>query len=161
MQLTIVKIDATVDITSPLTLTVNEAGATYQWLDCDNGDTPISGANGQSFTSDTVGNYAVIVTVGACTKTSECMRNSSLGLNEQMVNNISIYPNPTNGWVTIDLAHNSLVNYIVTTIEGKVIQSGNTSNNVIYIDLGSEESGIYFINIQREGVQNVFKIVRQ
>lgn len=44
-------------------LTASEAGATaYQWIDCNNNNTPIAGATSQSFTATASGNYAVIIT---------------------------------------------------------------------------------------------------
>ena len=54
------------------TLTVNETGAVYQWVDCDNGNAAISGETNQSFTATTTGNYAVVVTVNNCSDTSSC-----------------------------------------------------------------------------------------
>lgn len=53
------------------TLTANEAGATYQWINC-SGNTPIAGATNQSFTPTQTGNYAVIVNNGSCSDTSDC-----------------------------------------------------------------------------------------
>jgi hypothetical protein len=37
------------------TLTANQAGATYQWIDCNNNNAPIAGATSQSFTPTTSG----------------------------------------------------------------------------------------------------------
>ena len=53
-----------------VTLTAATGGATYQWIDCDNGSLPIAGATGQSFMPSANGNYAVIVTVNGCSDTS-------------------------------------------------------------------------------------------
>lgn len=56
-------IDVTVGQVGP-TLSANNSGATYQWVDCDNGNAPITGATSQSFTPSNSGNYAVIITEG-------------------------------------------------------------------------------------------------
>jgi hypothetical protein len=53
------------------TLTANAVGAGYQWLDC-NGYIPLSGETSQSFTADSSGSYAVIITQGGCSDTSDC-----------------------------------------------------------------------------------------
>src|SRR5690606_3645392 len=50
----------------------NQGGATYQWLDCNNGNLPIGGATGQTYVPVVTGNYAVQVTIGGCTETSGC-----------------------------------------------------------------------------------------
>ena len=47
-------------------LTAQQSDASYQWLDCDNNNSPIFGANGQSYTTTSTGNYAVEVTLLHC-----------------------------------------------------------------------------------------------
>ena len=47
------------------------ASTGLQWIDCNNGQ-PVAGATSQSFAATTPGTYAVIVTDGACSDTSEC-----------------------------------------------------------------------------------------
>lgn len=64
-------VDNTVMLTGK-TLTVSEQGASYQWIDCDDGNAPIDGANERSFIAQTTGNYAVIITTEECEKTSVC-----------------------------------------------------------------------------------------
>ncbi|MEM9858331.1 MAG: T9SS type A sorting domain-containing protein [Bacteroidota bacterium] len=54
------------------TLTVSESGITYQWVDCDNDNTPIEGATALSFEAMTTGNYAVIVSTENCDVLSSC-----------------------------------------------------------------------------------------
>ncbi|MEM9325678.1 MAG: T9SS type A sorting domain-containing protein [Bacteroidota bacterium] len=71
LDLTIKTVNTTVQ-KSDLTLTSAAADATYQWLDCDNGNMPISGATSQSYTVSATGNYAVMVTKDGCTATSDC-----------------------------------------------------------------------------------------
>jgi len=53
------------------TLAADAAGATYQWIDC-NGNAPISGQTFQSFTANSPGSYAVIITQNGCSDTSAC-----------------------------------------------------------------------------------------
>jgi M6 family metalloprotease-like protein len=64
-------IDLTITNTSP-TLTSNQSGATYQWLDCDNGNAIIPSATNQVYSATLNGNYAVEITVGSCIDTSAC-----------------------------------------------------------------------------------------
>ena len=64
------------------TLTANEVGASYQWIDCDNNNATISGETSQSFTPLLTGNYAVEVTLNACTDTSSCFLVDYTGIYE-------------------------------------------------------------------------------
>ncbi len=69
-------------IQSGANLTANQLGATYQWVDCDNNNTPISGATSQSFAPTVSGNYAVEVTLNGCTGTSDCANVDFTGIDE-------------------------------------------------------------------------------
>ncbi|MDA7580819.1 LamG domain-containing protein [Crocinitomicaceae bacterium] len=53
-------------------LTATQTGATYQWIDCDNFNAPITGEVNQVFFPLSTGNYAVEVTIGDCSSISEC-----------------------------------------------------------------------------------------
>jgi hypothetical protein len=48
-------------------------GASYQWLDCSNFLTPILGENSFQFVANTVGNYAVEISLDGCIDTSFCV----------------------------------------------------------------------------------------
>ena len=155
-------VDVTVDNSLMPILSANQVGATYQWVDCDNGNAPISGEMGQTFTATANGNYAVEVTVGGCTETSSCEAVTGVGVNEAKNTIVSIYPNPTNGMVSINLgSKNSVVDYTISSIEGKVIETGKTSSNIIAVDLSNESKGVYFIRINTENTSTVYKLIKQ
>ncbi len=65
-----------------VTLTADQNNATYQWIDCDNNNAPISGETNQSYTPTVTGNYAVEVTVNGCTSVSECILVDFTGVDE-------------------------------------------------------------------------------
>ena len=68
------------------TLTAEQSGATYQWLDCDNGYAVIATETNQSYTpSNVTGNYAVEVTLNGCVDTSACYHVDYTGI-EQLTN---------------------------------------------------------------------------
>ncbi|MCB9360785.1 MAG: lamin tail domain-containing protein [Flavobacteriales bacterium] len=158
-------IDVTIDNTLAPTLTANQAGAAYQWLDCDNGNAIIPTETNQSFTATVNGNYAVEITVGSCVDTSACENITGVGIKEAATNVVSIYPNPTNGMFTINLANTKeTVSYTVTTLEGRIVeQANNVSQNNIQVNLTNESKGVYFLIIQEsnETVRNVHKILKQ
>jgi hypothetical protein len=141
-------IDVTVTNTSP-TLTSNQTGATYQWLDCDNGNAVIVPATNQSFTPSTDGNYAVEITIGNCVDTSACENVSTVGINESKQNVTSIYPNPTNGIFTVEFStiENGARIEIYSVVGQKIIIRKVTKNQTI-IDLSNYDNGIYFVKTQ-------------
>ena len=155
-------IDITVSNTSP-TLTANQSGASYQWLDCDNANAPIASETGQSFTATVNGNYAVIVTVGSCSDTSACENITGVGIKEAASNVVSIYPNPTSGLFTIRLANiKEAVSYTITTLEGRLVeQANNVTTNNIEVDLTDESKGVYLLRITEGNSNSIYKIVRQ
>ncbi len=155
-------IDNTIDNSLMPVLTANQSGATYRWLDCDNGNSPISGETGQTFTASVNGNYAVEITMGGCVDTSACEAVTGVGVKEIANNSVSIYPNPTNGTVSINLgSNNTLVNYSITSIEGRIVETGRTSTNNIVVDLSKEGNGVYFIKINTESTSIVYKLIKQ
>src|SRR5690606_3721868 len=105
LDLTINSLPTVSTTTSGTTITVDQANATYQWLDCDNGNAPISGETGQSFTATQNGNYAVIVDNGNCSATSACVTIATVGLDENvgLTKQIEVYPNPTTENLTLNL----------------------------------------------------------
>jgi hypothetical protein len=74
--------------------------ATYQWIDCDNNNTPIDGATNSTYSPTVSGNYAVIVNYLSCSETSLCGAVQVNGLNDSNWNFV-VYPNPTTGEVVI------------------------------------------------------------
>ncbi len=155
-------IDVTIDNTLMPTLTANQTGATYQWVDCDNGNAPIAGAINQSYTATINGNYAVDVTVGSCTETSACEAITGVGIRETAKDVVSIYPNPTSGMLTIELGNiTEAVTYTITTIEGRVVTADKTANNKVVVDLTNESRGVYFLTVNGNNTTSTYKVVKQ
>ncbi len=94
LNLDITVADTLVTVTGN-TLTANASGASYQWLDCANSYTQISGETNQNFIPSANGNYAVEVFQNGCTDTSVCINFVIMGNNENTdVNSLKVYPNP-------------------------------------------------------------------
>ncbi|HSF88052.1 MAG TPA: T9SS type A sorting domain-containing protein, partial [Saprospiraceae bacterium] len=102
IDLSIITIDAGVTQDETL-LTADMAGATYQWIDCDNADQPIDGATEQQFAPVTTGNYAVIVTSGDCVDTSACFNVIIVGTKDvRLLTDLKLYPNPASDHFVIE-----------------------------------------------------------
>ena len=138
------------------TLQSDEIGATFQWLDCDNGNAPIAGAISQSFTPTANGSYAVVITKNGCTSTSLCTAITTLNINEYQVNNIKIYPNPTKGSFTIE-TESIGKNYSITNVLGEVVFQSTIKQKQTAIDISTYPNGLYLLNIEGETV----KLIKQ
>lgn len=137
------------------TLTAAAANASYQWIDCDNGNQPIANANSQSFVPSSAGNYAVQITESGCTQTSACMAVQITGLEERMVNDFSVFPNPSSDRITV--SSSSFVQEIqLFDAAGKWVLSNGNSNTS---DLSTLAPGVYQVRIRFEDGQLGFSKV--
>jgi hypothetical protein len=145
------------------TIISNDGAAAYQWIDCNNNNQFIPGATNQKYIATASGNYAVIVTLGACSDTSSCVNIIITGIKTNALNNnIKLYPNPTSDYINVNIANNNqLVNYTITSIEGRTIATGATTNNTFKINLSEESKGLYFLRINQENRNVTYKIIKQ
>lgn len=133
-------------------LTVNQAGGTYQWINCNNGNAPINGATNKDFYPSSAGTYAVIVTYNGCTAQSDCFVFGASYINENTVQ-FSISPNPTNDLLTIQF--NKASNFKIYSIEGKLIDSISQIQSNHIVDCSSYPAGVYFIQAGNETLKFV------
>ncbi|MBK9448512.1 MAG: HYR domain-containing protein [Bacteroidetes bacterium] len=138
-------------------------GATYQWLDCDNGNAAISGATSQTFTPSVNGNYAVVVTENGCTDTSACTSVTVVGLQEAFGSEFSLHPNPSNGLVTIEFGQSlSDLEIRVTDLTGKVLYAKDHVNgNQVLLDMRSLSHGVYLVEVRSADLRKALRMVVQ
>jgi hypothetical protein len=156
-------IDDTVTNDNTGTLTANETGATYQWVDCNNANAPISGADAQSYTATIPGSYAVIVTKNGCTATSACESVTLRVHLSEFARSISMFPNPTNGITNIQLNQSfETIEATVYNVTGQTILNKEFNNtNTFSVDINSS-NGIYFLAIKTNSGENaVLKVVKE
>jgi len=85
---------------------------------------------------------------------------SPLSVSENMFFEAKVYPNPTTGFVTIQLAQNESIRKIeIIDMLGKIVVSQNSSSNTI--DLETLHSGIYFIKAFADEKVFLKKIIKQ
>jgi hypothetical protein len=131
-------------------LTADQTGATYKWLDCNNNNTEILNATNQSYTATVAGNYAVEITVGSCVDTSACEQIIITGVYENLLQNkIEIYPNPTNGMVSINLNNQSKPTIVkLIDILGKEVAEYilTEQSNTLQLNL---DNGVYYLLVEK------------
>ena len=152
----------TVTVTDNTTLTANQTGATYQWLDCNNANASISGATSQTFAPSLPGSYAVQITLNDCSTTSTC---NSITLSSEIFsfkNSIQLFPNPTIGITNIQLNQSfETIEATVYNITGQTILSKEFKNtNSFSLDINSS-NGVYFLSIETNSGENaVLKVIK-
>jgi len=141
-------------------LTSSDTWANHQWVDCGNGYSVISGATTKDYTPSVTGSYACIITRGTCSDTTACttVTISTIGIEEELKNSFSMYPNPTNGLVVVN--HPESIQFVtVKNIAGK--QIANYSNSVKEIDFSSFPAGVYFVQVGVKGYVFTEKLIKQ
>lgn len=155
--LTINNVDNTVSL-SGITLTAHQTGGTYQWLDCNNGNAPVSGEIAQSFEPTVNGNYAVEITVNGCTEISNCVVVNSVGIQSLGENSWNVYPNPNNGIFTVVSSQefNNATIEIYSPLGQLVYKQVHSGDNIV-IDLSEQPTGVYILKVNNH--QN-FRVVK-
>ena len=148
------------------TLTTDESKVTYQWVDCNNANQPIDGETNSSFTPTVSGNYAVEVTWSeGCSYMSDCMYvdipEVPTGLSNDIFDNVSISPNPTNGLVNITLEGLRDVTIKVRNIGGQIVYFEDNINASTHSFTLNTTPGLYFIEIMAEGKKELFKLIKE
>ena len=146
------------------TLISNANGVSYQWLRCPSLQI-INGATYKSYTATQNGNYSVQVTNNGCTDTSNCHYIGSVGiLLWSNLNNISVYPNPTDELINIkgdDLFDGNFEIILSNTLGQPIIkQSVNVINHAFITNIRIKDlsSGTYFLIIRSERINKVIKV---
>lgn len=126
---------------SGITLTANQTGATYQWMNCGT-FAPVSGANSASFTPSADGDYAVIITMGGCKDTSTCYTVQGVGIESNQATKPVIYPNPARSGIHIVNA-TPLIQVTIHNLAGEQVLVSTEKD----IPVESLPAGVYLIQV--------------
>ncbi len=164
LDLTINKVSDITIFINGSTISANNSNAIYQWLDCDNNNTPISGATNQDFTATMNGNYAVELTENGCTDTSACVLITTVNLIENIsADKFVLSPNPTTADFAIqfdDIQQN--LNVRLFSVSGQLIIDKNFQNtNLIPLKI-KHPTGVYLLEIvDSRGNKTTLKVMKQ
>lgn len=70
-----------------------------------------------------------------------------LGLKEMEYSDLSIYPNPSSGKITIESEANPILTYSLIDLTGKCLMTGTKNANKIEIDLAAFPNGYYVVEL--------------
>jgi len=161
LVISVTVIDTTIydDMPNINNLQANQSGATYQWFSCDDLQ-PVLGETNQTFMYyPNPGYYAVEITLNGCVDTSNCLHVFVMSIEENNpLNNVVLFPNPTNELVSI----NNLT--LGTTIEivdvmGKLVYFTTANNSVLSIATNHLSNGTYFVKLRKDADTKTLPLV--
>lgn len=146
------------------TLTATGSAINYQWLS--SSSSFIMTGNPVVVSPNVTTTYTLTGTdANGCQKSTTVVQNVSecTGLNEitKAGNNVKVYPNPTAGEFTIELANSAVKTLEVIDLTGRVVYSTATVTNKSKVNLSSLSNGIYYVKIQTNNSTEVVKVVKQ
>lgn len=140
------------DITGP-SLKVNIEGAEYQWYycpwDCE-GLIELEGAVSQIIGNLSDGYYAVLVTLNGCSVMSNCYYWVHGSVTSNSINNLSLFPNPTNDKVTIGNLNGAMGVLRISNVMGKTIAELKVEGEGQIVDISAYPKGAYIFEIVYE-----------
>jgi hypothetical protein len=135
--------------------------------DVNNGSSDNCGIESMTLSQDTftaIGNYTVDLTVTDYASNSDMATanveviDSTVGINEQEVKGLGIYPNPTSGQLSLQ-ANEPIKNVLISDVLGKQVFNGNPNNTKINLNLNQLTKGIYFVRVKTDNAMSVRKLV--
>jgi hypothetical protein len=149
LSLTIDTLDTTVTKLAD-SLYSNQVGGSYQWIDCNNGNSAVAGATSKGFRPVNSGVYAVVVTNGTCSDTSACFNLIKTGLADfgsATEANFSVFPNPSEGAISVQYSGkiDPTEAIFIYDMNGKLVYRTPLLNAKQIMDLSSLENGLYLI----------------
>lgn len=143
------------------TITANETGATFQWMNC-NGNVPINDSTSASITPSVSGDYKVVITKNGCIDTSACVNIVIGGINEFEVEEIVVFPNPANGFINVKFTKPLSGRKIkLVNVLGKTMTEINNNNLSFRLDITELTAGIYFLEVQNGANISRIKMVKE
>ncbi len=147
LNLTLFPFPSVATSTSQTTISANQSGASYQWINCNNANLSIGGATNQSYNAATNGSYAVIVTQNGCSDTSACTVVSNVGMDYIELARVQIFPNPSSSTIHFQ-AEEAIASIQLTDMNGRILATVTPKANQSELDVSQLNKGIYFVKIQ-------------
>jgi hypothetical protein len=158
-------LDVSVTRFDPILGANNTTATSYQWINCETGEI-IANETGRFFQPTQLGNYAVIVSDGTCSDTSDCFNvvNTFVALANKAELQSQIFPNPNQGQFTVRLNGNSENNVILSVydIQGKEITRKNlglVQGETLHTLELNIPHGVYLVRLQSEQWTEVKRMI--
>lgn len=160
LDLTVVSVLAQATDNGDASMTASPTGLSYQWYDCD-ANMEISGAQAETFTPVSNGNYAVIVTNGNCSDTSACVYIGNVGVQELKGSISAVYPNPFKSDVIIEFASDLTGTLLIKDVHGRTVHTMDlVATKKTVLEMGDQPAGIYFIVLETMDTLETIRVVK-
>lgn len=83
------------------------------------------------------------------------------GIAEIYLGAIRVYPNPASDLITIDQESNETITIEIRSVEGQLIQTLQTAKLSQEIRIDALSSGVYFVTVSLDGVQETKRIIKR
>lgn len=144
-----------------ITITATATGVDYQWIDCNDNFVPIAGETSQDFTASENGSYAVIITDGLCSDTSDCVEITTVGLStEDLYDMIDLYPNPVSNEMHIDATGTVILSIEVFNATGQSVYANSLNVSNTTVSTSNWDSGVYFVNVKTLDGSTILKVIK-
>lgn len=132
------------------------SGASYQWyLD----GLPIPDENSPTIPLTAGGLYSVEVTyANGCSSLSDSYAHNVVGIDEKVTFNVSIYPNPTEGILNIQIGELNKVDIQIVDATGRTIYNKTLTDKNSQIDIQDLSLGVYSILLEHSGQRIIKRI---
>lgn len=151
-------------IVDATTLTIqNTAANSFEFFDCDNGQVFDNGGN-QVFQVPYNGNFAVRLFGDDCTYETACESFTTIGLTEENVGSVNVYPNPFQNDLKLDgFTKDGAVQIKVYNAQGKLMveTTANILAGSLTLNLEGLNKGVYFLQIVAEDYQFVKRLLKE
>ena len=156
IDLEIVDINKGVSLNEASLKSLEEEADSLQWYDC-NTQMPVEGATEKIFMPEEDGSYQVEISKKFCVELSDCI-DFVLSSTNNIDFEVFIAPNPTSGWITIDVPNNSEDIWAsVYDIPGREVMQPIKMNAQKTLDLSSMPKGINLIKLENKSGLTTFK----
>lgn len=81
---------------------------------------------------------------------SKAPGSSNIGINGSISSNVTMYPNPTTGQLTLS-ANGNINSVIIRNLLGQILYNNNVEAVKTNIDVSNYEAGVYIVNVMVEG----------
>ena len=121
----------------------------------------ITGETGTTLRPVNLGNYSVrIIDSNGCEGDMSAMQfYNSIGIVDNLASQVNLYPNPSNGLVTLELGAIDVLSIKIYDAKGRLLNELNSCPGNCRIDLGAFEDGMYQLVLMTTQGQTVTKAV--
>ncbi|MES2590171.1 MAG: FG-GAP-like repeat-containing protein [Bacteroidota bacterium] len=137
----------------------NLTNVTFNWLDCDNFNSMINDADTNVFITEENGSFALLVIDNyGCSDTSECVIINNIGIDDNLTDEIKIYPIPTSDYLHILTDGLTIDKLVVKNNLGEEL-SVQWNSIEHKLNLENFSSGVYFIEIKIKSITYYRKFI--